>query len=86
MAKLPTSNYPKERNVATCASLVLLPEFLKSMHTRTAKHCRANHGAHPILVVKGPSDQEILIPFVAAYVLGVDAQAKQIQVDWQEDY
>ena len=45
-----------------------------------------DHGAHPILVVKGPSDQEILIPFVAAYVLGVDAQAKQIQADWQEDY
>ena len=45
-----------------------------------------DHGAHPILVVKGQSDQEILIPFVAAYVLGVDTQTRQIQADWQEDY
>jgi 16S rRNA processing protein RimM len=45
-----------------------------------------DHGAHPILVVKGNAEQEILIPFVAAYVLNVDTQARQIQADWQEDY
>lgn len=45
-----------------------------------------DHGAHPILVVKGASEQDMLIPFVAAYVLNVDTQAKQIQADWQEDY
>ena len=45
-----------------------------------------DHGAHPILVVKGAAVEEILIPFVAAYVLNVDTQTKQIQADWQEDY
>lgn len=45
-----------------------------------------DHGAHPILVLKGEAETEILIPFVAAYVLNVDTQAKQIQADWQEDY
>ena len=45
-----------------------------------------DHGAHPILVVKGSSEQEILIPFVAAYVSNVDIQARLIKVDWQEDY
>ena len=45
-----------------------------------------DHGAHPILVVKGDAEQEILIPFVAAYVLSVDTQAREIQADWQEDY
>ncbi|MEW6205149.1 MAG: ribosome maturation factor RimM [Pseudomonadota bacterium] len=45
-----------------------------------------DHGAHPILSVKGEAEQDMLIPFVAAYVLNVDTQAKQIQADWQEDY
>lgn len=45
-----------------------------------------DHGAHPILVVKGDAEQEMLIPFVAAYVLSVDTQARKIQADWQEDY
>jgi 16S rRNA processing protein RimM len=45
-----------------------------------------DHGAHPILLVKGAAEQELLIPFVAAYVEKVDIQAKQIQADWQEDY
>jgi 16S rRNA processing protein RimM len=45
-----------------------------------------DHGAHPILAVKGEAELEMLIPFVAAYVLNVDTQAKQIQADWQEDY
>lgn len=45
-----------------------------------------DHGAHPILVVKGRVEEDMLIPFVAAYVLNVDTKAKQIQADWQEDY
>lgn len=45
-----------------------------------------DHGAHPILVVKGDSELEILIPFVEAYVSNVNIEAKQIQADWQEDY
>ncbi|MEK9816067.1 MAG: ribosome maturation factor RimM [Limnobacter sp.] len=45
-----------------------------------------DHGAHPILSVKGDAELEMLIPFVAAYVINVNTQTKQIQVDWQEDY
>ena len=45
-----------------------------------------DHGAHPILSVKGEAEQDMLIPFVAAYIVNVDTQAKQIQADWQEDY
>lgn len=45
-----------------------------------------DHGAHPILVVNCNAEQDMLIPFVAAYVLNVDMQARQIQADWQEDY
>jgi 16S rRNA processing protein RimM len=45
-----------------------------------------DHGAHPILVLKSNTDQEILIPFVEAYVINVDIHSKHIQVDWQEDY
>ena len=45
-----------------------------------------DHGAHPILSIKGDAEQEMLIPFVAAYVVNVDTQTKQIQADWQEDY
>lgn len=45
-----------------------------------------DHGAHAILVVKGEAEQDLLIPFVAAYVLDVDVQGRKIQVDWQADY
>lgn len=45
-----------------------------------------DHGAHPILVVKGRLEQDMLIPFVAAYVLDVNILGRQIQADWQEDY
>ncbi|HEX4842948.1 MAG TPA: ribosome maturation factor RimM [Limnobacter sp.] len=50
-----------------------------------------DHGAHPILVVKTPSQAnvpggECLIPFVEAYVLKVDVLARQIVADWQLDY
>jgi 16S rRNA processing protein RimM len=42
-------------------------------------------GAHSVLrVVHG--DDERLIPFVAAYVDGVDLPARRITVDWQADY
>ena len=30
--------------------------------------------------------QERMLPFVAAYVDGVDLQARRITVDWQADY
>ena len=42
-------------------------------------------GAHPVLRVSG-EDKQHLIPFVAAYVDSVDADAKRIDVDWQPDY
>ncbi|MDX5362762.1 MAG: ribosome maturation factor RimM [Pseudazoarcus pumilus] len=42
-------------------------------------------GAHDVLrVVDG--DTERLIPFVAAYALEVDLQARRITVDWQKDW
>jgi 16S rRNA processing protein RimM len=42
-------------------------------------------GAHSVLrAVRG--EQECLIPFVAAYVDGVDLPARRITVDWQADY
>jgi 16S rRNA processing protein RimM len=42
-------------------------------------------GAHSVLrVVEG--DAECLIPFVAAYIDGVDLAARRITVDWQVDY
>jgi 16S rRNA processing protein RimM len=42
-------------------------------------------GAHDVLrVVEG--DTERLIPFVAAYALDVDTQARRITVDWQKDW
>jgi 16S rRNA processing protein RimM len=41
-------------------------------------------GAHDVLVVKGR--REHLIPFVAAFVGGVDLQGGTIEVDWGEDY
>ena len=51
-----------------------------------------DHGAHSILVVRplassGAVDQEqILIPFVAQFLLDVDLQGRKIRVDWQSDY
>jgi 16S rRNA processing protein RimM len=43
-------------------------------------------GAHPILRVVAAHGAEILIPWVAAYVDRVDADARTIAVDWQSDY
>lgn len=44
-------------------------------------------GAHPVLCVTDEgSAVERMIPFVAAYVDGVDVAAGRIDVDWQLDY
>jgi 16S rRNA processing protein RimM len=44
-------------------------------------------GAHPVLCVTDEvSAIERMIPFVAAYVDGVDVAAGRIDVDWQLDY
>ena len=42
-------------------------------------------GAHPVLRVAGDG-VVALIPWVAAYVDGVDLAAGRIDVDWQKDY
>ncbi len=43
-------------------------------------------GANDVLVLEDSEQQEIMIPFVAVYVLEVDIQAGTIVVDWQADY
>ncbi|MDR3451224.1 MAG: ribosome maturation factor RimM [Rhodoferax sp.] len=46
-------------------------------------------GAQTVLVIAYVQDgkaQERMVPFVAAYVDGVDLQARRITVDWQPDY
>lgn len=43
-------------------------------------------GAHPILRVTGEDGVPRLIPFVAAYVDGVDTAQRRVDVDWQPDY
>jgi 16S rRNA processing protein RimM len=43
-------------------------------------------GAHPVLRVRGDDGSARLIPFVAAYVDGVDTVNRRIDVDWQPDY
>jgi 16S rRNA processing protein RimM len=43
-------------------------------------------GAHPVLCIADESAVERMIPFVAAYVDGVDVAAGRIDVDWQPDY
>ena len=43
-------------------------------------------GAHPIVRVVAPDGHERLIPWVAQYVLGVDVDARRIDVDWSADY
>ena len=46
-----------------------------------------DYGAHPVLrVADAALAMERLIPFVAAYVDGVDQVAGRIEVDWQPDY
>jgi len=43
------------------------------------------YGAHPVLQVQG-DDRERLVPFVEAYVDGVDVAGGRIEVDWHKDY
>lgn len=43
-----------------------------------------DNGVHSVLRVQGESER--LIPFVAAYIDGVDLKARQIRVDWGLDY
>ncbi len=42
-------------------------------------------GVHSVLCV-AQGDAQRLIPFVAAYIDGVDVTARRIAVDWQADY
>jgi len=44
----------------------------------------SSNGAHDVMAVAG--DRERFLPFVPAYVLRVDLQAKRIEVDWQADW
>jgi len=43
-------------------------------------------GAHSVLRVVADDVPERLIPFVAAYIDGVDLAARQVRVDWGLDY
>jgi 16S rRNA processing protein RimM len=43
-------------------------------------------GAHPLLRVVDESGAERLIPFVAAHIDRVDADARRIDVDWEADF
>ncbi len=49
-----------------------------------------DNGAHGVLVVRKPGQQEVLreylIPFVEVFVKQVDLSGRHIQVDWQEDF
>jgi len=42
-------------------------------------------GAHEVLRVQDGEDER-LIPFVAAYILEVDEEARRITVDWDKDW
>lgn len=50
-----------------------------------------DHGAHPLLAVRPPpvagavAPPEFLIPFVSAWVDGVDTVARVVRVDWDPD-
>ena len=60
----------------------------EGVHLGTVKDLMST-GPQTVLVVQYEEDgkpQERMIPFVAAYVDGVDLQARRIQVDWQADY
>ena len=43
-------------------------------------------GAHPIVRIAAPDGHERLIPWVANHVVGVDVDARRIDVDWAADY
>jgi 16S rRNA processing protein RimM len=44
----------------------------------------SSNGAHDVMEVAG--ERTRLLPFVPAYVLSVDLQARRIEVDWQVDW
>lgn len=44
----------------------------------------SSNGAHDVMEVAG--DRTRLLPFVPAYVVSVDVQAKRIEVDWEPDW
>jgi 16S rRNA processing protein RimM len=44
----------------------------------------SSNGAHDVMEVAG--ERTRLLPFVPAYVLRVDLQARRIEVDWQADW
>jgi len=49
-------------------------------------------GPQTVLVITPPAEgvaaraTDHLVPFVSAYIDGVDLQAREIRVDWQPDY
>jgi 16S rRNA processing protein RimM len=44
-------------------------------------------GAHVVLCVRpADSKRDLLVPFTQEYVIDVDAQSKQLRVNWQEDW
>lgn len=60
----------------------------EGLHLGTVKDLLST-GPQTVLVVgyeEGGKPQERMIPFVAAYVDGVDLPARRISVDWQADY
>lgn len=44
----------------------------------------SSNGAHDVMQVQG--ERSRLLPFVPAYVMRVDLQAKRIEVDWEADW
>lgn len=45
-----------------------------------------NNGAHDVLEVVKPDNRSVLIPFVDAYVLSVDLDARLITVSWEPSW
>jgi 16S rRNA processing protein RimM len=44
-------------------------------------------GAHAVLCVRpADSKRDLLVPFTQEYVIDVDAQSKQLRVNWQADW
>ncbi len=57
---------------------------LKSEHLGVV-HDVAWNGAHPVLVVRVGSEQDLMIPFIPEYVHNVDSGSK-ITVSWDRDW
>lgn len=45
-----------------------------------------DHGAHPLLRLRGADGRERLIPFVSAHVSEVDISGRRIVADWDPDF